>query len=184
MGSADRPLVLTIGHSNHDLETFVGLLRGAGASLVVDVRSAPVSRWCPHFNGRNLAPALAAVGLSYVYLGAALGGRPKAPALMIEGKPDYGAMARRPAFANAVDQVLELAAAATPALMCAERAPTDCHRARLVAPALVARGAHVRHILADGTLENHDAIQPHLSGTPLPLFDDAPGGAVPLRRRR
>jgi uncharacterized protein (DUF488 family) len=183
MDLTDRPLVLTIGHSNHDLEKFVSLLRGAGATLVVDVRSAPVSRWCPHFNGRTLAPALAAEGLGYAYLGEALGGRPRDPTLMVGGKPDYAAMARQPGFAVALDRVLALAAEGTPALMCAERAPADCHRARLVAPALVVRGAHVRHILVDGSLEDHEAIEERKGRDLLPLFDAAPSGDAPRRRR-
>ena len=41
------------------------------------------------------------------------------------------------------------------ALMCAERAPLDCHRTLLVSQALAAQGVPVGHILADGSLEAH-----------------------------
>ena len=39
--------------------------------------------------------------------------------------------------------------------MCAEREPPECHRALLVAPALVARGVAVEHISGDDRLETH-----------------------------
>lgn len=153
--AAPGAVVLTIGHSNHDLDHFVALLMGAGATVLVDVRSVPASRWLPHFNGKALECALAATGIGYAWLGAALGGRPADPALVVDGVPDYEAMARQPAFAAGIEQVATMATAGTPALMCAERAPLDCHRALLVAPALAARGLAVRHVLADGTVEDH-----------------------------
>jgi uncharacterized protein (DUF488 family) len=46
--------------------------------------------------------------------------------------------------------------------MCAEKEPLDCHRAILVSPALIARGLRVEHILADGSLEPHEATMERL----------------------
>ena len=43
------------------------------------------------------------------------------------------------------------------ALMCAEKDPIECHRTLLVARSLVASGCVVKHILADGEFENHEA---------------------------
>ena len=48
------------------------------------------------------------------------------------------------------------------ALMCAEREPLECHRTLLVAPALVARGVSVGHILAGGGLETHGGAMDRL----------------------
>ena len=42
-------------------------------------------------------------------------------------------------------------------LMCAEKEPLACHRTLLVARELVRRGSEINHILADGTLETHEA---------------------------
>ena len=42
-------LVFSIGHSNHDWETFKRLLETANIGTVADVRSSPASR-LPHFN--------------------------------------------------------------------------------------------------------------------------------------
>ena len=44
--------ILTIGHSNHTLERFLGLLARHRVTAVADVRSAPYSRFRPHFNAQ------------------------------------------------------------------------------------------------------------------------------------
>ena len=46
-------------------------------TAVADVRSAPMSRFSPHFNKAALAASLAGQGIDYVFLGKALGGRPE-----------------------------------------------------------------------------------------------------------
>jgi hypothetical protein len=46
--------------------------------------------------------------------------------------------------------------------MCSERDPLDCHRCLLVARALAARGVSVGHILHDGGIESHSAIERRL----------------------
>ena len=69
--------VLTVGHSNHPLETFVSLLRQHGVTTLADVRSAPYSRFNPHFNRKSLDAALQAHGIAYRFMGQALGGRPR-----------------------------------------------------------------------------------------------------------
>ena len=48
----------TIGHSNHPIGRFVGLLRDAGVTAIADVRSTPFSRRYPWFSQRPLAEAL------------------------------------------------------------------------------------------------------------------------------
>jgi uncharacterized protein (DUF488 family) len=41
------------------------------------------------------------------------------------------------------------------AILCAEEDPARCHRATLLAPALVARRARVAHLRHDGSVEMH-----------------------------
>jgi uncharacterized protein (DUF488 family) len=55
----------TIGHSNHSVETLIQLLAGNGVAQVVDVRSAPYSRYNPQFNRTDLEAALGAHGVRY-----------------------------------------------------------------------------------------------------------------------
>ena len=41
--------------------------------------------------------------------------------------------------------------------MCAEKDPTTCHRALLVCRHLIEQGFSIKHILADGKIEDHEA---------------------------
>lgn len=150
-----EPNILTIGHSNHALATFVALIEGSHISLIADVRSRPVSRFVPHFNRKPLEAALAEHGVSYLFLGRELGGRPDDPALVRNGKPDYALMARTPAFAAGLARIIERSANEKVALLCAERDPIDCHRFHLIARALAARQIGVAHILPTGEIEPH-----------------------------
>ena len=158
----DRATVFTIGHSNHSSERFLALLSGAGITAIADVRSIPQSRRWPHFGRARIERWLADAGIAYVFLGAELGGRPDDPALLRQGRPDYHLMAATPAFQAGLDRVLDGAGRYRIALMCAEREPLDCHRFLLVARHLHERDAVLRHILADGSVEPHEATEDRL----------------------
>jgi uncharacterized protein (DUF488 family) len=138
------PAIFTIGHSSHPAGQFVALLRRHGVGLLVDVRSAPASRFAPQFNRAALEQSLKAAGIGYRWLGQALGGKPRAAA---------------PVFATGIADLLTLAKTVPTAIMCAERDPQNCHRTHLVTPALLQNGATVTHILSDGGLLPHDALQ-------------------------
>ena len=92
----DSPVIYSIGHSDHETEAFIALLRRHGVSTLVDVRSQPYSRWIPQANRETLARALQGSGLAYVFMGDSLGGRPEAPSLYLPGgQPDYEAYKER-----------------------------------------------------------------------------------------
>ncbi len=167
--------LFTIGHSNHPIERFVALLLEHGVAALADVRSVPFSRFNPQFSQRALAKSLAEAGVDYLFLGEGLGARPKDPGCFVEGRVDYDRIAARPAFAVALAQVRKAAGARRVALMCAERAPLDCHRAILVSRHLC-RDLAIAHILADGTLEAHADLErrlvEQLGLTPPPLLGE------------
>jgi uncharacterized protein (DUF488 family) len=152
-------IIHSIGHSNHAIERFVELLRAAGIARLADIRSVPASRFCPQFNGKRLAASLTEAGIGYVWLGDRLGGKPKDPALQRGGRPDYVKIATTVPFRAGIDELIALADDTPTAMMCAERAPLDCHRTHLVAPALVERGIEVIHLLADGTTQPHRELK-------------------------
>jgi uncharacterized protein (DUF488 family) len=152
----------TIGHSNHTIETFIGLLRAAGIRRLADVRSIPYSRRWPQFRREALAAALTAAGVDYVWLGEGLGGRPRDPALAPGGKPDYAQMRAAPGFGTALETLLEAARERPTAIMCAERDPLDCHRFHLLAEPLVQRGANIVHLLGDGGRETQAEAEERL----------------------
>lgn len=156
---ARPPTVLTVGHSDHPVTTFLALLEQAGVALVADVRSRPWSRHHPQFRRGALERTLSEAGIGYRWLGDALGGRPDDPSLRdAAGRPDHDAMARTAAFRTGIDRCLRLARRRLTAVLCAEADPAGCHRRRLVTPALRERGAHVRHLLRDGTVVGDDGL--------------------------
>lgn len=145
--------VFTLGHSNLSLDNLLERLRQHSIAVVLDVRSEPHSRYAPQFNAESLVHAIDAAGMEYRYEGKALGGKPADPALYgRRGVPDYFRIAATPAFQDALTTVLELAKTRRIVLLCSEADPQHCHREKLLARELRARGMEVKHILADGAL--------------------------------
>jgi uncharacterized protein (DUF488 family) len=97
---------------------------------------------------------LRAHGISYVFLGKELGARSDDPSCYEAGKVQYDRLAKTSLFQSAIKRILVGSREHRIALMCAEKEPLDCHRTILVARHLVATGAAVRHIHADGHLES------------------------------
>ena len=154
--------VLTIGHSTHSWEGFVALLRNTGVTAVADVRTSPYSRHQPHFNREELREELRLDGISYVFLGKELGGRPVERRFYSEGVADYEKMAGTTEFSNGLARVVEGAKRYRVALMCSENDPLDCHRCLLVGRALAERGVRVSHILSNGKIVSHIEIEEKL----------------------
>lgn len=137
--------VYTIGHSNHDVETFFALLFRHEVDLIVDVRSKPYSSFIPHFNREHIRRSITLrLGEGrYLYEGDALGGLPVAIYEVRKDEQTFKAAIRRVvAYIEAYQAVC---------LMCTEAAPTRCHRHDVLAPALIREELSVLHILADGT---------------------------------
>jgi len=157
--------LFTIGHSNHNLEKFIRLLEDNGIMLLVDVRTAPHSRYNPQFNKENLESVLPQREIQYAWAGKYLGGRPSDPTcyknrtLPAEGadylhEVDYPEVMKRKWFVQGIDRLLELADEQTTAIMCSEENPAECHRHHLIAQFLMAEHPEVdvRHIRGDGTV--------------------------------
>ena len=153
-----RTTVYTIGHSNIPLDDFIRLLQHHDIALLMDVRSAPHSRFSPHFNRKKLGDTLATCGIGYTFAGEWLGGRPKDPTCykngrLPEGKTDYlhvvdyAAVAQRPWFMSGIQRLIALADQQRTAIMCSEKDPQRCHRHHLIAKTLLQRDIQVLHIL-------------------------------------
>jgi len=154
-------MIFSIGHSNHDYEAFLALLRSAGIGTIADVRSVPYSRRVPHFNLQRLSGQLERDGIGYCYVGQELGGRPNDPELFRDGRADYERMAARPSFAHGLMLLLSHAPSRT-AMLCSERDPLDCHRCLLVGRALWQRSVPVAHILVSGETLSQQRIEQRL----------------------
>jgi len=156
--------VYTIGHGNRAIKEFVGLLQEAAIECLVDVRAFPASRRHPQFSREALERSLLGAGIRYVWEGKSLGGRRKAVAgsrhvaLRSPGFRAYADHMETEDFHIGAARVLELAASAQIAIMCAERLPWECHR-NLISDNLVARGLRVLHLMGPGESREH-ALNP------------------------
>lgn len=153
-------MMWTIGHGTRSLAELVELLRGAGVSQLVDVRTIPRSRHNPQFNRDTLPEALAETGIAYLHL-PGLGGlrRPRPDSVnggwRNTGFRGYADHMHTPEFARNLDVLIERSRSRPTAVMCAEAVPWRCHRS-LLADALTVRGIRVEHILGAGHSELHE----------------------------
>lgn len=159
-GDPQARSVLTIGHSNHSLERFLSLLQQHEVEVLADARSQPVSRFSPHFARKALERAVAASSIGYLFMGDALGGRPRARECYdAEGKVDYDRIAAQPFYQRGIEQLLEGIARLRVCVLCAEEDPSRCHRRLLIARTLVQLGVEVRHIRGSGAVETEDELR-------------------------
>jgi uncharacterized protein (DUF488 family) len=147
-----RP-VFTVGHSNHSLEKFLGILAAHGVGRIADVRRFPASRRWPHFGSERLEAALAAAGIAYLGLPELGGRRPARPdsphvAWRVEAFRGYADYMDTPEFAAALARLIPSTQDRPTAVMCAEAMPWSCHRS-LIADALIVRGFEILEILSE-----------------------------------
>ena len=158
--------VFTIGHSSHPPAHLIRLLAQHEVDQVADVRSAPYSRYAPHFNHDALRALLDDAGIAYSYLGGELGGRPADRACYdAAGRVLYDRVAQTDPFDDGIRRLIRHADERRIALLCTEKEPLECHRTLLVARHLAQRGIAVAHILADGQLESSDDAMSRLLDT-------------------
>ncbi len=165
--------IYTIGHSTHSIEEFLSLLEHASIEGVADVRSTPYSRRQPQFNRESIQYALASRKITYVPLGAELGGRGNSHSERDEhGRIVYRSVAESDEFREGIQRVQTGSRRMKIALMCTERDPLNCHRGILVSRILAAQGIKVLHIHGDGRIESHrDAESRLLQMTGLRQMD-------------
>lgn len=153
-----QPL-FTIGHSNHSQEKFIELLGHYGITALADVRSAPYSRYLPHFNKQALQAYLPNAEIRYVFLGAELGARPDNHDCYVDGKALYDRIAATDAFQRGLQRLLKGSEEHRIALMCAEKDPLTCHRAILICQHLLPFNLEIGHIHSNGELEYHEELE-------------------------
>ena len=100
-------IIYTIGHSDNSIEGFISLLKQHGITAVADVRSAPYSRFHPHFNKDSLSSSLEKENIAYVFLGKELGARPDDSACYENGRVDFERLAERAEFKIGLERILK-----------------------------------------------------------------------------
>lgn len=146
--------IFTIGHSNMDMAAFLKLLADNSIQVVVDVRSAPYSRFVPHFNKAGMENAVRDAGMKYIFMGDAIGGKPAGKEFLdAAGKVLYEKIAVTDKFQKGLGRLTKgLADGWIMALVCAEEDPLKCHRHHLIARELeIKRNIPIWHVRADGS---------------------------------
>lgn len=163
--------IYTIGYGDRTIEEFLGLLRGCGIQYLIDVRTAPYSRFRPEFSRDSLKAALHDAGIRYVFLGRLLGGRPSDEQCYTDGKVDYRKVNEKAFYREGIAR---LESAYTQqhrvALMCSEGRPEQCHRCKLIGVTLKERSIPVVHIDEGGNLKTQTEVMDQLTGGQLHLF--------------
>jgi hypothetical protein len=102
----DGDQIRTIGYGARTIEQFVEAIQAVGTQYLVDVRSAPYSRFKPEFSRGPLAARLAQSGIHYVFMGDAPGGRPDDPSCYdADGRVDYAQCRLRPRFVEGLESL-------------------------------------------------------------------------------
>jgi uncharacterized protein (DUF488 family) len=152
-------LIYTLGHSTRTIEEFVRVLHAHGIQFVVDVRTIAKSRHNPQFGEDQLAPSLAETRIGYQRF-ESLGGLRHTRKDSINGAwknssfRGYADYMQTPEFSAGIEELIELGAAETTAIMCAEAVPWRCHRS-LIGDALLARGIQVLDIMSETVAKPH-----------------------------
>lgn len=150
--------IYSIGHSNHAIGAFIGMLQAHGVKAVVDVRTTPYSRFNRHYNQHALMQALLQAGIAYHHL-PNLGGL----------RSHYTRYMRTDLFKRALTALMTIGAYTPTAFMCAEADPTTCHRFHISA-ALEKHGVTVEHIRSAEQREPHAQAHRARTGYTLELF--------------
>ncbi|PYQ36212.1 MAG: DNA repair protein [Acidobacteria bacterium] len=128
-----RGRVWTVGHSNHPLEKFIGILKAHEIESVLDVRNVGM----PDLGGRR---------------------KPRADSPHVGWRSDafrgYADYMDTEQFIGELARAMSLARASRSALMCAEAVPWRCHRS-VLADAFLARGWEVFEILSEKAARPH-----------------------------
>ncbi|HEX3375843.1 MAG TPA: DUF488 domain-containing protein [Candidatus Acidoferrales bacterium] len=186
------PRVLTIGHSNHTMDHFIGLLKIHGAQVVVDVHSQPYSKYATHFDRDALKLGLQSAGFRFLYLRRELGGRPESDEFYDQkGHVLYERVATTSIFQEGLKRLENGIREFRVATLCAEENPSACHRRLLVSRVLLDRGIHEDHIRGDGRLQTEEELAAELNPdrNQFALFQNSeaePWKSIPpvLRKKR
>jgi uncharacterized protein (DUF488 family) len=163
--------ICTLGYGARSLDEFLSILRGRHIDCLVDVRTAPYSKFKPEFAREFLRHAVERCGIRYLFLGDALGGQPQDPTCQTGGKVDYDKVRAKSFFLAGLDCLrTALAQGQRLALMCSEGRPEHCHRSKLIGQALAADGIPVVHIDEDGRVLTQQQVIDRLTQGQLDLF--------------
>jgi uncharacterized protein (DUF488 family) len=167
------PTLYTIGYGARSIDEFLAALQAHQVGCLVDVRSAPYSRFKPEFSRQELENRLRQHGIRYVYMGHQLGGQPPDRDCYVDGKVVYELVKEKTFYREGIARLQSaLCGGLRVALMCSEGKPEMCHRGKLIGESLTELGIPVLHIDEDGVLRTQAEVVYELTDGQLSLFGE------------
>ena len=165
--------IYTIGYGARLWEEFFAALQAHEIAYLIDVRSAPYSRFKPEFSKRELEIQLRLHGIQYIFMGDQLGGQPDDRECYVDDRVVYDRVKERPAYREGIDR-LHVASekGLRVVLMCSEGKPELCHRSKLIGVSLAELGIPVLHIDEDGAVRTQADVIGELTDGQLSLFGE------------
>jgi uncharacterized protein (DUF488 family) len=180
----DSLVVYTIGQGKRGIADLVSTLEFHSVRYLCDVRTVPVSHHAPAFCKDAMRDTLIRHGMTYVYFGDTLGGRPSDNGLYRnDGLLDYALLMSSERFQGGIDRVVRGAQSGhVLAIFCSEGKPERCHRSKAVGRALFDRGIRVLHVDDDDAVVEQRDVLARLE-PPLSLLDNEVDPSLVSRRR-
>lgn len=166
--------IYTIGYGSREMAAFVAALQAHEIGYLIDVRSAPYSKFKPEFSRNALEATLKAHGIRYLYMGDQLGGQPKDETCYdANGKVLYERVAEQDFFRAGIARLQKaFRQDARVVLMCSEGKPEMCHRSKLIGATLDELSIPVLHIDEEDQLQTQAAVVFELTDGQLNLFGE------------
>jgi hypothetical protein len=119
-------------------------------------------------------------------MGEELGGRPKDRSCYdAQDRVLYEICKQRPEFQHGIERLRTAwGQGRRVALLCSESRPENCHRSKLIGPALIEHGIEVTHLDEDGTTVSQQEVMARVEGGQPSLFPEMPAPQAARSRGR
>lgn len=142
--------ILTLWHSNYDIETFNKIFDIFDINVIVDVRSIPYSKYSEQFNKENIEKFFDNKKIKYIHMWKELWAKKENEILLTNWKVDFNKVIELDNdFKEWIDRLLLWIEKWFKIwLMCSEKNPLECHRFWLIAKYLKTK-IWISHIIKD-----------------------------------
>jgi uncharacterized protein (DUF488 family) len=156
--------VYTVGHSTHELDYFINLLKPYSIDILIDVRSMPASSYNPQYNKEPFSYFLKENNIKYLHFGNEFGARHDDDNYLDKnGVVDFEKYRESYQFQSGIDRLdIGISNGHKIVLMCSEGDPLDCHRFSMISVHLEEIGIGIKHIMKDNTLLSHTELEKEL----------------------
>ena len=171
--SPTRIPIYTIGYGSRSIAELIEVLHQHEIVYLIDVRSAPYSRYKPEFSKAALANELEQKGIRYVFMGDSIGGRPDDETCYVNGKVDYEKVKATEFYQRGIERLhTAFTQQQSVVLMCSEGKPEACHRCKLIGVTLTTQNIPVIHIDENDEQMTQEQIIDRLTGGQLSMFGE------------